>query len=97
MCYEDEFFKQNMDILQQTKESIIFVDPHCRTNRYFENIENLLTLRINDDDFIDLFVSAVETGIPILIDDIDDFIDLRLHNLLNKSLICKPILFSSLH
>lgn len=48
-----------------------------------------MRLSADDADFIDHLVTAVTAGRQILVDDIDESIDTRLHNLLNGSLISK--------
>lgn len=66
------------------------MDPQRQTDRYFDTIEHLTKLRIDDNDFIDHLVTALENDAhQILIDDIDASIDSKLHNLLNGSLISK--------
>lgn len=85
---------QNSILVTNSVRFPLCIDPYGIASDFIKSklehsSENYKILHFNDENFMDELALTVSSGGSIIIDDIDDFIDFSLRDLLEKNIICK--------
>lgn len=89
MLPNDEFSITNAIILTKAQRWGLIIDPQEQANRWIRNMEDeknqsLKVVKHTDDNFIRTISSAVQVGLPVLIEDVRETIDPTLEPILGK-------------
>lgn len=92
-CDTTDSMVQNMILVTNAIRYPLCIDPYGMASDYIkseflESVSHRI-LHFYDENFLDELESAISAGECVLIDDLDDYIDLSLRDLLEKNFTCK--------
>ncbi|KAM7539583.1 hypothetical protein Aperf_G00000039574 [Anoplocephala perfoliata] len=86
----DEFSVQNGIITTRASRFPLFIDPQQQALKWIKNMEEQNNLRVatfNDPDFLKYLELAIKFGTPFLFEDVYDYIDPIIQNILSKNIL----------
>lgn len=87
---EDEFSVQNGILTVRASRFPLFIDPQQQALKWIKNMEarnNLRVATFNDPDFLKYLELAIKFGTPFLFEDVYNYIDPIIQNVLSKNII----------
>lgn len=88
----DEFSIQNAILTTKSSRFPICIDPQQQALGWIKKREAdnfLKILNFGDADFLKQLEMAITYGNAVLFQDVDDYVDPMVHNVLEKNIVCK--------
>lgn len=82
----DQLSIENAIIMMQSFRQCLFIDPQMQASKWIRKLEKLRQLKVvkqSDTDCFDLLVESMESGNPVLIEDVNEPLHIALNEIIN--------------